>query len=291
MKQHYFLIAFVIILASTLRGQVAINDNGSVPAAGAMLDVKSTNKGVLIPRMTAVQRAGISVPATGLLVYQTDASAGFYYFTGTGWMYLGTREGGGGHAIDADGNSYTTIKIGNQEWMAENLKTTHYRNGDLIDQVNSAATWSGLVTGAYCWYDNVYSNVTLYGLLYNWYAVNDPRHICPTGWHEPTDAEWNTLTNYLGGAQISAGGKMKTDLQWTSPNSYATNSSGFSGLPGGYRASDGTFYTVTYRGYFWSDTEYGTNAWGRYLETSSSQMIVLDYPKTDGKSVRCLKDY
>jgi len=287
----YLLIGFFIILVSRLSGQVAINTDGTVAAGSAMLDVKSTNKGVLIPRMTAVQRTGISAPATGLLVYQTDATAGIYYYTGSGWMYLGTREGGGGHVIDADGITYTTVKIGDQEWMAENLRVTHYRNGDPIDYISPSPIWSSLSTGAYCMYDNWNGNINLYGFLYNWYAVNDPRNICPTGWHEPTDAEWTNLTNYLGGAQISAGGNMKTDIQWTAPNSYATNLSGFSGLPGGYRSSDGTFYTITYRGYFWSDTESGTNAWGRYLETSSAQMIRLDYPKTVGMSVRCMKDY
>ena len=111
MKKLFTLIAFFIILVSTLPGKVAINTDGTVASGSAMLDVKSTNKGVLIPRMTSGQRAGINSPATGLLVYQTDATAGIYYYTGSGWMYLGTREGGGGHVIDADGFMQSIVML------------------------------------------------------------------------------------------------------------------------------------------------------------------------------------
>ncbi len=218
-------------------GQVKINNDGSGPDPSSMLDVKSTTKGVLIPRMTASQRAAIATPATGLLVFQTDGTTGAYYFSGTAWTYLGFGSGDGfsGNAIDIDGNVYPTVKIGSQEWMAKNLKATHYCNGDAIPNVSDDNSWDGLTTGAYCWYDN--NEITykpLYGALYNGYAVGDSRNICPNGWHVPTDAEFTTLANSLGGENV-AGAKMKSDLGWTLPNDSATNISSFSALPGGKR--------------------------------------------------------
>jgi uncharacterized protein (TIGR02145 family) len=218
-------------------GQVKINNDGSNPDPSSMLDVKSTTKGVLIPRMTASQRTAIASPANGLLVMQTDGAAGAYYFSGTAWTYLGfgTGDGFSGNAIDIDGNVYPTVKIGGQEWMAKNLKSTHYCNGDAIPNVSNDNSWDALTTGAFCWYNN--DEVTykpLYGALYNGYAATDSRNICPAGWHVPTAAEFTTLANYLGGENV-AGAKMKSDLGWTLPNNSATNISSFSALPGGRR--------------------------------------------------------
>ncbi|MFN5628176.1 MAG: fibrobacter succinogenes major paralogous domain-containing protein [Bacteroidota bacterium] len=155
-----------------------------------------------------------------------------------------------GSITDQDGNVYKTIVIGTQEWMAENLKSSHYLNGDLIPWVTNEATWGALTTGAACWYNN--DSITYncpYGRLYNWYAVTDTRNVCPTGWHVPSDAEWTTLINHIdtnavgGSNNNTAGGKMKsTGTQyWPSPNTDATNESGFSGLPGGGRSSNGAF--------------------------------------------------
>jgi uncharacterized protein (TIGR02145 family) len=198
-----------------------------------------------------------------------------------------------GSMTDQQGNVYKTIVIGTQEWMAENLKTTIYRNGNVIDNVTDDVQWSGLTTGAWVSYNNDSQYDCPYGKLYNWYAVVDPRHVCPTGWHEPTDGEWTTLTNYLGGESV-AGGKMKsTGLQyWISPNTEATNESGFSGLPGGYRSyADGSYNSIGSYGFWWSSSEYQVNlAWTRYLYFDFGNANQFNNTKQDGFSVRCLRD-
>ncbi|OVE79450.1 hypothetical protein BVY01_02480 [bacterium I07] len=194
---------------------------------------------------------------------------------------------------DIDGNVYRTIKIGNQVWMAENLKGTHYRNGDPIAHVTRTSAWSNLSTGAYCNYDNTVSNVSTYGRLYNWYAVNDSRKIAPAGWHVPTDAEWRTLVDYLGGSGV-AGGKMKESgtLHWKSPNTGATNASGFSALPGGYRFSHGSLGNVGYYASFWSSTVYtDDSAWRRKLIYDGSEVNRTHNYKHYGFSVRCVRDH
>ena len=283
------LFFFVVFLNSNLLfSQVSINNNGDPPNGSAMLDVSSTTKGFLPPRMTQTQRTAISSPSEGLLVFQTDATSGYYFFTGTGWILLG-GEGGGGHMIDIDGNAYPTVRIGGQEMMAENLRVTHYRNGDAIPNVIGNSTWATMTTGAYCWYNNDPPAFAKYGVLYNWFAVNDSRYLCPFGWHVPLDAEWTTLTTYLGGISI-AGGKMKTAILWNSPNTDATNSSAFSGLPGGYRLIDGTFGDVGNYGSWWTSTEVGGYAWDRFLDYSSPAVGVSYYGQEGGFSVRCFRD-
>ncbi|MFH2048723.1 MAG: FISUMP domain-containing protein [bacterium] len=193
---------------------------------------------------------------------------------------------------DIDGNVYQTVKIGNQLWMAENLKVTHYRNGDAIPNVTDNTTWSNLTTGAYCNYGNILNNASTYGRFYNWYAVSDSRNIAPNGWHVPTDAEWQSLVDYLGGDAV-AGGKMKETgtSHWNSPNTRATNESGFSALPGGYRYTNGYCYHMGSSAYFWSSTEYGSgNAWGRGLDYGSSEVGRYSGNKPWGFSVRCIRD-
>jgi uncharacterized protein (TIGR02145 family) len=198
----------------------------------------------------------------------------------------------GAGVTDIDGNQYTTVIIGTQEWMAENLRTNTYANGDPIPNVTDANQWQNLTTGAWAHYNNDSQYENPYGKLYNWYTVADPRNVCPTGWHVPSDAEWTVLSDYLGGESV-AGGKMKsTGTQyWQSPNTDATNESGFSGLPGGYRYINGTFNLIGYYGYWWSSTEYGTfSAWLRTLDYYIGD-VYGNYPsKTDGLSVRCLRD-
>jgi uncharacterized protein (TIGR02145 family) len=194
--------------------------------------------------------------------------------------------------MDYDGNTYFTVKIGDQCWMAQNLKVTHYRNGEAIPNVTDGATWSGLTSGAYCEYINDINYVDVYGRLYNWYAVVDSRNIAPVGWHIPTDAEWQTLVDYLGGSSV-AGGEMKEAwaTHWQSPNYSATNESGFSALPGGLRYYDGSFNGMfTYAG-FWCYTEDGSNgAWYRDLHYHESQVGRFGYDKRSGFSVRCVRD-
>jgi uncharacterized protein (TIGR02145 family) len=184
------------------------------------------------------------------------------------------------------------VIIGTQQWMKENLDVTTYRNGDVIPQVTSNAEWAGLTTGAWCYYNNDPANGAIYGKLYNWYAVNDPRGLAPAGWHIPSNAEWTTLGTYLGGATV-AGGKMKTTgtTRWNSPNSGATNESGFTGLPGGFRNFDGQSVTVGFAGCWWSASEINlSEAMNRQIMWNSASLDGYNYNKRCGFSVRCLKD-
>ena len=182
-----------------------------------------------------------------------------------------------------------TVTIGSQVWTIKNLDVATYRNGDVIPQVQDENAWENLTTGAWCYYDNDTSNGTKYGKLYNWYAVNDPRGLAPNGYHIPTDAEWTQLSDYLGG-ESEAGTKMKSTSGWVE-NGNGTNSSGFSGLPGGFRYYSGTFYYIDYGGGWWSSTEYETDdAWYRYLGYDGGNVYGDDYSKRSGFSVRCLRD-
>jgi uncharacterized protein (TIGR02145 family) len=195
--------------------------------------------------------------------------------------------------MDIDGNGYDTIHISTQIWLKQNLKTTHYRNGDPIPNVTDGTTWMYLTTGAYCNYNNDANNSTTYGRLYNWYAVGDSRNIAPTGWHIATDAEWTTLTDYLGGASV-AGGKLKEAgyTHWLSPNIGATNETGFTALPGGYRhQGNGEFYGISDCSYWWSSTEGNADgAWGRGVNCYNSNVYRGINGKEYGYSVRCVRD-
>jgi len=299
-RDHANSMDVIVIEPNSAANAIYIKNGGNVgmgtstPHSSAKLEVNSTSKGFLPPRMTKSQRTSIGSLAAGLLVFQNDAPKGYYYCTGTNWVAL---EGSGAGAIssssciDYNGNAYPTITIGTQVWMAENLRVKNYRNGDPIPNVPGKA-WETLTTGAYCWYDNDQSANAKYGALYNWYAVDDSRGLCPTGWHVPTDAEWTTFTTYLGGTTV-AGGKMKSvSALWSSPNTDATNNSGFSGLPGGYRGgNDGSFDYLGGYGYFWSSSQIDTyNAWYRYLLYNYAYVGRNSYYKEGGFSVRCLKD-
>ncbi len=207
---------------------------------------------------------------------------------------------------DIDGNVYKTVKIGEQWWMAENLKVTHYRNGDIIPNVTDDDEWAELETEAVCVFDNKESNVKTYGRLYNWYAVNDMRKLAPKGWHVPTDEEWKELEKHLGmseteaneygsrGETANVGGKLKSigTAHWKSPNDGADNSSGFSGLPGGYRyTNNGYYYYMGDYAYFWSSSESsGDDAWRRRLYNNNSEVYRGGGDKKYGFSVRCVRD-
>jgi uncharacterized protein (TIGR02145 family) len=192
---------------------------------------------------------------------------------------------------DIDGNVYKTVTIGTQTWMVSNLRVTHYRNGEIIANLPVDADWDS-ATSAWCDYSNVAANGAKYGHLYNWYAVNDSRNIAPVGWHVPTDAEWTTLTTYLGGESV-AGGKLKESgiLNWLSPNTNATNETGFSALPGGNRDFNGTFYNVGYSSDWWSSTNYDSaNARYRNMGFNHGYVVSLYNNKLSGMSVRCIRD-
>ncbi len=196
-----------------------------------------------------------------------------------------------GNVTDIDGNIYPTVKIGEQCWTQKNLNVSKYRNGDPIPQVQDPTDWAALKTGGWCYYENKTANGTVYGKLYNWYAVKDPRGLAPAGYHIPTDAEWITLTTALGGEPV-AGGKMKSTgtILWYSPNTGASNSSGFTGLPGGYRISNGTFDLLRADGSWWVASDYGLAAYFHYLYCRDDYAYRSDRDKEYGFSVRCLKD-
>ena len=202
-----------------------------------------------------------------------------------------------GSMTDQEGNVYKTIVIGTQEWMAENLNTSIYRNGEAIPTNLDDAAWEFTTSGAWAYYNNDASYACPYGKLYNWYTCADARQLCPTGWHVPTDAEWTVLTDYLGGENVS-GGKMKTTGTieaatglWYSPNADATNSSGFSGAPGGYRNLNGVYFSIGYHGYWWSSSEFDAYyAWDRDLDYYNGLAYRYNNVKQSGFSVRCLRD-
>ena len=195
---------------------------------------------------------------------------------------------------DIDGNEYDTVKINDQYWMQQNLKTSHYRNGDPIPEITSLSVWYSLTSGAWCWYKNdSVKYAAIYGKLYNWYAVNDPRGLAPQGWHVPVDAEWTALSTSLGG-ELVAGRLMKeTGTTHWSPqnNAGASNSSGFTGLPGGYCDSDGAFSNIGGVGYWWSSTEKDMfAAFYRTLFNNEDAIYRNSEDKRSGFSVRCLRD-
>lgn len=193
---------------------------------------------------------------------------------------------------DIDGNGYDTVHIGTQVWMKQNLKTSKYNNGTTIPNITDNAAWSGLSTGGRAYYNNdSVTNADTYGALYNWYAVNTG-NLCPFGWHVPTDSEWTALVNYLGGTTI-AGGKLKEAglTHWNSPNTGATNSSGFTALPGGYRLTSGTYNFIGKLGYWWTSSESTTSDAFRWkLNYDAISISKTSSTKQFGFSVRCLRD-
>jgi len=214
-----------------------------------------------------------------------------------------------GTVKDIDGNSYTTVTIGSQVWMVENLKTTKYRNGDPIPNVTDNTQWSNLTTGAYCNYNNDVAIGNKHGKLYNWIVVNDSRKIAPIGWHVPSEAEWTKLTIYIG-ANLGTSGSIdkalasKTD--WVNSTETGAvgndlsknNTSGFTALPGGHRGWDylgqikGAYLEVGYEGHWWLSDEEDEYGFSRGLKYNDSDWNVKggDQLKEDGNSIRCIKD-
>jgi uncharacterized protein (TIGR02145 family) len=205
--------------------------------------------------------------------------------------------------IDVDGNIYQTVLIGDQCWMMENLKVTHYRNGDSIPNVTDGGEWYGLSTGACCTYSNDEGEADVYGRLYNFYAIVDSRSVAPAGWHVPTDEEWKQLEIYLGMSQAATdaigwrgtdeGGKLKETgtEHWNPPNTGATNESSFTALPGGYRVNTGGFLNMGTYAYFWSSTESDSySTWGRLLSSGIAAIYRYADSKKAGFSIRCVKN-
>ncbi len=279
---------------------------------------KSTNEsGFKIQRKTGTQTfADIGTTGKDVTIYSDKAlTAGttytyrVYSYNNTGASPTYSNEVSIATILtvtDASGNTYPTVTIGTQVWMSENLRTTKYRDGSNIPVVTDNTQWANnwnngnpLSQPMMCWYNNDQATYTAnkFGALYNWYAINPAtngnKNVCPTGWHVPTDAEWTTLTTFLGGESV-AGGKMKSlgTQYWLGPNTNATNSSGWSGLPGGNRNDGGTFSDIGNYGDWWSSTENNTYfAWSRYLYYYNGVVDRYDFAnKTGGFSVRCVRD-
>ena len=282
-----------------LSAQVGINTDGSSPDNSAMLDVKSSNKGVLIPRMSAAQISAIINPANGLQVFCTTDSKMYIFLASVGqWKEVAYGTGiiippftcGNPFTDIRDGKIYNTVLIGTQCWFSQNINLGARING------SSSQTNNGIFE-KYCYNDDE-NMCTIYGGLYQWdeamqYSTTEGvKGICPTGWHLPTDAEWTTLTTFLGGEAI-AGGKMKEAglAHWKSPNTGATNSSSFSALPGGSTYGSGSFGNLAYNAFFWASSQYDVSyRWGRSLDNYVENVIRNYYYKTNGFSVRCLND-
>jgi uncharacterized protein (TIGR02145 family) len=198
-----------------------------------------------------------------------------------------------GSMTDQDGNTYKTVTIGTQVWMAENLKTTKYRNGDPIPNVTENLQWKNLTTGAFCNYNNDNKVGTNYGRLYNSYAVYDNRNIAPTGWHVASNSDWENLENYIGG-QFTGGVRLKEigTKHWISPNQDATNETGFTAIPGGLRES-GVCYGIGEIAIWWSSTTSSTLGWGigwslSYVDNGLGLGSLFE--GNIGTSIRCVKD-
>jgi uncharacterized protein (TIGR02145 family) len=290
MKTLFLFILAFIFIPGMIRAQVGINADGSAPNTSAMLDVKSVNRGLLLPRMTTAQRDGIITPAAGLIIFNVQVSR-IEVFDGQKWTSLSLFPSnavpcGYGFVDERNGMVYNTILIGDRCWMKENLNV-----GTIIDSAANQ-TDNGIIE-KYC-YRNLELNCDKYGGLYQWdeamqYGGTD---LCPEGWHLPSGCEWNGMITHLGG-ELVAGGKMKMTgtVWWSPPNANADNSSGFSALAGGYRFMNGTFYDNLFRAYFWTTQSY--DAFESYyykLNYDNGEANFLHYYIYDGFSVRCMKD-
>lgn len=302
----------ILVFESSIFGQVAVNTDGSDPDGSSMLDIKSTNKGMLIPRMTESEILAIPNPVNGLLVFNTNNNK-FYFYEVNKWRELAI-----GSSIlvlcespfidPRDGKSYNAIKIGNQCWMAENLNI-----GTMINSTNGGTNNDGEQTDngtieKYCYY-NEPDSCDVYGGLYQWnemmqYIITQgTQGICPDGWHIPTDDEWCILENELDAGSINcsttgwrgtdAGCKMRETgtAHWWTPNTCATNSSGFTARGGGARLTDCSFGDILASALFWTSTyKDGTEAWYHMLSFAHADVYLDSFNKNRGYSVRCLKD-
>lgn len=302
MKKLSIILVCLICVSGVSMAQVGVGTDN--PESSAILDVESTSKGMLLPRMTSAQRNVIYNPAEGLLIYNTDDKSP-QFASPDGWFDLFSGDiseitpplpencGSStdcipdGSVIDIDGNVYWTVEIGTQEWTATNLKVTRDRYGN----------------GVYYKYynDDSATNAPIYGALYGWAAVYGGYSLCPAGWHVPSSTEWNTLINYLNGENV-AGGKLKEcgTTHWNTPNTGATNENCFSALPGGCwdgyygQPPTGSYINLGTRGYWWTSTGdelLPPGAYYVYMNNDDDDAIV-SWILCGFKyySVRCIKD-
>lgn len=299
----------VITTGTLKKGQVASNVSTTIPYIGGNGKTFSSNtfSSTGVPGLTATIQAGTLTNGNGTLTYTITGTASISGTASFAIVFGGkncsinvnvedvaqTIGKPGTNIIDVEGNSYKTVIIGKQIWMGENLKVSKYSDGTEIQNITDNTQWSKLITGAWCYYNNDATNNSKYGKLYNWYAVaNGNKNVCPTGWHVPTDAEWTVLIDYLGGFNVAAS-KMKEvgTSKWFSPNADATNTSMFTGIPGGTRFDNGYFFFIGRDGLWWSSSEDGTiNGHDRVLHYDSGASGKGKQDKRFGMSVRCLKD-
>lgn len=251
---------------------------GSMPTIADNKTTNGTGMGIFSSNITGL---------TANTIYYVTA----YATNSAGTSYGGEKKFTTFGVEDIDGNKYHSVKIGAQEWMKENLKTTKYSDGSSIPNITDANDWVNLSIGAYSEYDNNPTNVATYGRLYNLYSVIDPRNVCPDGWHVPSLNEWDVLINYLGGESI-AGGKMKSTgtTLWNSPNTGATNESGFTGFPGGTRFDLGDFRDIQSFGHWLSSDSGFGSTWSIRLRDSHTMVEKFNSYSRNGRSVRCVKD-
>ena len=261
-------------------------------SGGPVVNDKAELIGVTVAIYEAGQNLNFAVPARYVLdlgqsMVTKNQGASWNYNDGSSGTSHQSIDTCGDPIADIDGNTYKTVQIGRQCWMAENLKTSKYQDGTTIPNVTGNSQWGRLTTGAWVHYDNSSANETVYGKLYNWYAVADRRNVCPTGWYVPSDAEWTILSNFIG---TDVGFKMKSTTGWVN-NGNGSNASGFNGLPGGYRFPDDEFNAVGRDGYFWSSSEASSGvARNRGLGGGVRALGRGSHYKSDGFSVRCVLD-
>ncbi len=282
--------------AATSGGNVTSDGGATITARGICWSTTANPTIALTTKTNNGTGAGVFTSnITGLISNTT------YYVRAYATNSAGTAYGTQQTFTTASAVVLPSVTIGTQVWTTQNLSVARYRNGDVIPQVTDATQWENLSTGAWCWYNNDSATyAATYGRLYNWYAVNDARGLAPQGWHVSSDAEWNKLVKYLdAGADTTcygcfqsttAGGALKSTTGWDSPNTGATNSSGFAGLPDSYRNGDGSFFTIGFFGYWWSSTVINTVVRTRQLYFNNSNVTRDYFTMRSGLSVRCIRD-
>lgn len=281
--------SFKVYATKALIGGKVISDGGSDVQAKGICWHTSPNPTINNSKTNEGTGVGSFISTLTGLTANTTYYARTYSTTSIGTSYGGqiTFKTYYGEVTDIDGNIYPITKIGEQVWMAENLKVTKYNDGTAIPNITDDASWIGLTTGAYCWYNNDISNKETYGALYNWYSVNT-NLLAPEGWHVPTYDELKELDSFLG---LSGGGKLKETgtIHWASPNTGATNETGFNGIPGGYRGFNGSFQGIGTHGRWYSTA--GRETHGRGMEVGYNYDFITlgNSPKYTGRSIRCIK--
>jgi uncharacterized protein (TIGR02145 family) len=302
-----FPISFVELYSASSGGAIQNNGGGVISSKGI---VWSTSPNPTIALATKTNHGSGDVEFQSKLTLLSSSTK--YYIRAYAQSNKGIGYGNeisfttnslftnGSGVTDNCGNVYPTIIIGGKEWMQKNLDVCKYRNGDPIPQVTDPTQWKNLTTGAWCYYENSTANGTIYGKLYNWYAVNDSRGLAPQGWYIPSNTEWNALVNFLGGTSL-AGAKMKETgtTHWSSPNAGATNQSGLTGIPAGILQSNNQLTKANFkdqgsRTVWWSSTE-NNNVLAYYLNLDNSSSDSYLTPsdenwKSSGFSVRCIKN-